>query len=1156
MSAILETDGALGIDGIRRYHTTCKVILSSHVNDTHVLSQDVVALNLEKNIKGVGGATITLVASRNYLNIIHPNDYINIYIDVGDGEGWTRVFFGFVDMIRERYTVAENGEPSTVYTVRCSDFQKAFERIQIYFNAWMATRDDFTNNFGVTNIGGVALITAGITASGSPADIIRNIITLMFGFGSQFVLPHGYGADSAVVSRNRFNRVDYLKGELGTLARSALLSLGSFEELKAKLDEESGLIASDIASLSASQAVNVLRNTHQLTEAEIESLDITDATDIQELISDGYYRKRLAAGKNSFNETDPAILEAIGVVEDLNMYSLLDVIDYFTLYEAESIDGWTVDTGIWESQGPLGQILKSIAHEEINEFFYDLRPVSSDETAGGEDIAFSRLPDEISGNLRDSPQQSDGVSYVPHIIMREYPFGTIKSIDGSEMHLTLPEDPDGRSAADVAGTFEVGALFSDKPNVPGRHTIVTFSQSLKTNVLIGPKATTRHLDVAVINSKEIVSSDLGRSDSDHFNLFEVYSGDFHLANIKYMMSDVLPITTPIHVMRHGLRLKKYTTKYARFNISVVEAVEGTNVDRDRSLFANLVLDPASAFSSDIPEGLTTPVPEEPDSSDGSDGTETPVTATTIQSPVDLGTGNTGRITSAYGYRTRIGDRVVPSQSAVSAAGGNWVFHNGVDIRGVVGTPVFASMDGIVVASVPNGVFNGYGNCVVIKHTVPGFSDPIYSLYAHLDTRSVGTHTTLAGGRREGMSADLISNGAFPAEPITMGTQVGTVGRTFGKNNAPTSFSPLIAPHLHFEYIRKHNNRVYPSQNKGSPKTVAIGATVAAGFAPDVTIPIGTATPFVVPSHDNVRSLNPQDIHGILGALIPVVSGIPPLEDQIQDAEAFMDDNSLESSPSGNPTGSAGDSLDLEQAASLRDGDGTQKRVDTTTTRKQILRWGLLQDHWYQHNLEYLSGQIVMRGAPEIRCGYRLDIEDRRMSFYVDGVSHSWTYPNQMITTLTVSRGQSNNPHPLYVMPAVPAYDPKEQRTNNTRLGYFQLISDPVAVQRSIVFRNSADGLSVTDTDNRAGTPVVDGQPTNFTDIARTSRASTLVTPAGAVQPGEPIKDSFYSDFVMEAETNEILVDEDFEVIFSPDDVDLNTALDDIIGQDLEGPLKK
>src|SRR5690606_18571259 len=135
-------------------------------------------------------------------------------------------------------------------------------------------------------------------------------------------------------------------------------------------------------------------------------------------------------------------------------------------------------------------------------------------------------------------------------------------------------------------------------------------------------------------------------------------------------------------------------------------------------------------------------------------------------------------------------------------------------------------------------------------------------------------------------------------------------------------------------------------------------------------------------------------------------------------------------------------------------------VDTPSTRRQIARWALLNDHWYQHNLEYLSGTIEMRGAPEIRVGYRLDLADRNMSFYVEGVSHSWSYGGEMSTTLQVTRGQPNNPYPSYVYPHIEGFTPTDtQRRAGSRLSKYFIVPDPISVRRALKVSRGAPDAS-------------------------------------------------------------------------------------------------
>ena len=79
--------------------------------------------------------------------------------------------------------------------------------------------------------------------------------------------------------------------------------------------------------------------------------------------------------------------------------------------------------------------------------------------------------------------------------------------------------------------------------------------------------------------------------------------------------------------------------------------------------------------------------------------------------------------------------------------------------------------------------------------------------------------------------------------------------------------------------------------------------------------------------------------------------------------------------------------------------------DFWNQKSMIMKWNVLLDMWNQHNHEYLTGTIGMRGLPGIRVGYRLDRPELNLSFYVERVSHTWTYPGHLATSVSVTRGQ-------------------------------------------------------------------------------------------------------------------------------------------------------
>lgn len=69
--------------------------------------------------------------------------------------------------------------------------------------------------------------------------------------------------------------------------------------------------------------------------------------------------------------------------------------------------------------------------------------------------------------------------------------------------------------------------------------------------------------------------------------------------------------------------------------------------------------------------------------------------------------------------------------------------------------------------------------------------------------------------------------------------------------------------------------------------------------------------------------------------------------------------------------------------------------------------GLLAE-WNAQNEQLLSGTITCRMRPDIRVGNRLDYFNprtkMRVSFFIEGVSHTWAYPGAGTTTISVTRG--------------------------------------------------------------------------------------------------------------------------------------------------------
>lgn len=1026
MSAIVSTqDDHFG--GVRRYKTRCKLRIDSHNGGSGQnaeplwLHEDIKAVQCSKTLKGAGQATVTLTASRNFLNIIFPNDYINIYFDISDGQGWTRTFFGFVDRIEESYEVDAQGRPTTQYHLVCTDFYKVFERTVLYFNPHLYGRSDLEGSaFATPNIGGLALASAGVQATGSPADMVQNIILITLGFGSQFILPPSYRPELQDVMRRR--RAEYVQGRLSETAKQAIEDAGgNFEQLR---QEQLAEARGEVEEASAEEQYDKLLDQYGVDPKQFGSKPSSE--DLARAVADKKMRDLFKpSGDTRGNTAGRFVQGSLNILEGTasEISNILDVLDTFTFVERRSIDGFHDGVGVWQHQGPILSLLRTVSNEAINELFFDLRPLSDDGegSIADEPVAgrYTRVHDDVGGN-EDPDGGPMGITYVPAVVMREYPFSTIDGLDLRDVEVTLRAS-DGTK--ETVGIVSFGSIFSDEPNQPGRHVVSV------PNINWGDRANgsstaraAKTLDVAVVSEKEIMKHQLGRSDNEHFNLFEFYSDSLIGQDQRFYMHDLLPITTPIHIARHGLRVRSITTRFARFGASALQKSNAPVSDEE-------VEDLEEDFEGEVPVADSWGNIIDIDSS-------AVVTTGRQNKPTNY---FEGQISSKYGYRLKATEKGGPKDT--------WIFHNGNDVMGNVGTTVRAAANGIVVGSFSNGVLAGYGETIFIKHTEPD-GTVYFTMYSHLSERLVAKKKTTSFA--DGFAEDVRAGGKFEPGPIVKkGDPIGLVGQT----DSSTSGTFSSPPHCHFE-ILPNSAQIYPSRNKAVtpnlPKDDPEG-----GYW----------------TGENPKSLDPEAFYEERGVTFQVFN---PGDDFDADNIDDDTDDAVSSSRKG---------ADVEELPDQASPKTTRGAVDTALTRSQIIRWALLQDHWYQHNLEYLSGRLDMRGAPEIRVGYRLDIDERDMSFYVEGVNHSWKYPDKMMTSLQVTRGQPNRPYPMYVFPKVESFNPtKDQRKSaKSRLATYFITPDPVAVQRATVLHGksfnidrtisplipyAADGSNITDLNMR------------------------------------------------------------------------------------------
>jgi len=1071
MSAIHEGPRLIG--PFRKQHTKVKAIIHSHNRpEPYDVTDDVFNCTTGKNIKGVGQANLACLPRINYLNHISPNDYVNIYFDKCDGHGWVRTFFGLVDRVEEGFEVTEEG-PKTVYYIICSDFTKIFDKTEYYTNPRWHTEDSFLNSSVGAMLPRLSIRSQGLLVQGGPSELVTQIIFALLGFSQQFKLPESYVSaiqNTSLVDENRRLRIQTAEAVMTEEQRNALGDTGA----QGLLDRAAKTTANQAYGLESPPSAENDRAALTAQVADLLGVDIDQVDSMRAQNPENF--SRLLAEENVSRElyslpgsdAEQAVGTRTGSVATIlrgaspaSSPTALDLINVGSFVERETIDGFTYNSAIPNYHGSIINLLRQHSNDIVNELFFDLRPVSDSGDGLAEGCQWSTDPDELAGNI-DTSHGNRGVKYVPAVIMRENPFSTIQEVDATNVSIGL-RGPNNELLQ--YNLFPIGAIFSNKPNLPGRH-IISFPNINAVDKMNGRStAGKRHLDVAVISTDDIVKTSFGRSDTDHFNITALVSQSFMGQSAQQYMKDLSPIVTPLHVQRHGLRVRILSTRFDRLH-------DASNQGQTPTAQPNQPPPTQEEAVQAPPEdaGIRTTVWHPP-------------AIVTEKHPI-------GRIPPVINQRKSAGTRWGYVRFENNTNNTQKRMHNGVDIYGAVGTPITAIADGIVVKKFVNGQQDIYGNMLVIQH--PGMGDngeDVYSLYAHMGRpKTIGAGTTPNPNWRAGENASEAfainpSTNARLAEGdrVTAGQVIGYMGWTAGRRSEVdhpgqqncglyrrglTRYRPpgggaaqRLAPngvHLHFEITRVMNGGFYPS-NAFNRTLQRVPASVVSSQTPPFHSDTSVAdrlcsidpVAFLQRKGVDILADGVMDQTGTVSVDDPEEENlIEPEQDSVPLQETVTNDAGVENQATADST----------RANNATQTSGTS--VDSPATRNLLARWVILQDHWYQHNLEYLSGDITLsRGAPEIRVGYRLDITDRNLSFYVESVSHSWQHPGALKTTLKVTRGQPNNPFPAYILPRNSGFGSGEnQRFEGSRLGKYFVVPDPIALKRAKVFRQGYDGV--------------------------------------------------------------------------------------------------
>ena len=566
-----------------RTYTRALVVVHSHIqkapdNGVINLSNDVISITTSKPLKGRGHASLELVPRRNYFNHIYPNDVINLYFDPGDGDrGMVRTFFGYIDRIERSESTDDNGAVTTRFSLTCSDMTKALDETDIYFNPHLSNRKELIDpDFGLSALGGHSLRTRGITAHGTPADMVENLLQLLLGFGAQWVLPKSYteGRATKYINANRDSRRQRAAARIPTdLASVVSEILGTDLDTLAKTPDA---IQEAIDKQTNKQATGHIEFTDKDNQPLVDQY-LRDQTDTSLLPISEFTKHRYRQLSKLLEQN--AILAAFQTVAKDTLGKTTSIIDLISLsfIEAMAMDGYIASTAIWQQQGTLASLLYGYCNEPVNELFFDLRPTVADVPDDAFGTQYSREPDELGYNVDGFEREgfpgteikpsSPGIRYVPAVVMREYPFSVVEGLDLSEI-ATLDATLSFSAFGPVFAVDPSGESHDGQAPEP-RRVIYDYEKEAGVSKLSNSvqfaenSAPLKHLDVFPISNQDVITSSIGRGDNDVFNLFALYANDSLMKIYKYLLQEFLPIISPVSVQRNGLRVFETNTKYAQ-----------------------------------------------------------------------------------------------------------------------------------------------------------------------------------------------------------------------------------------------------------------------------------------------------------------------------------------------------------------------------------------------------------------------------------------------------------------------------------------------------------------------------------------------------------------------------------------------------------------
>lgn len=191
-----------------------------------VKDSDLTAAVISKDIhQPAGGFSLTVQPSQKYLDEIEADDWIEIYLDNGDGKGERNVLFGLVDSVGLSANVDSRGAEKETIQITGRDWGKVLVNTQLIFDPSLP--DQAAQAFG-EYLTKWANSRTGVIVS--PGKMIYFFLK-SFLDGRQFMAPGGYSENPGQSLFNLLN-VDHLEEGMGYVKFNEQLSLsGSLWQL-------------------------------------------------------------------------------------------------------------------------------------------------------------------------------------------------------------------------------------------------------------------------------------------------------------------------------------------------------------------------------------------------------------------------------------------------------------------------------------------------------------------------------------------------------------------------------------------------------------------------------------------------------------------------------------------------------------------------------------------------------------------------------------------------------------------------------------------------------------------------------------------------------------------------------------------------------------